>query len=99
MEKEEAVAMNTIPRMFWRGVQNRSGKTIFRQKEFGVWKSVSWTELGHAAREIGMGLVALDYAPGEVVSILSNTSKEWMCADLGALGAAGVVNGIYPTDA
>jgi long-chain acyl-CoA synthetase len=85
--------------MFWHGVQTRAAKTLFRQKEFGIWKSVPWSEVGRAAREIGLGLVALGYEPGEVVSILSNTNKEWMCADLGALGAAGVVNGIYPTDA
>ncbi|MEW6687831.1 MAG: AMP-binding protein [Pseudomonadota bacterium] len=91
--------IDTVPRMFWNGVRTRGGKTIFRQKEFGLWRSVTWDELGRAAREIGMGLAALGYAPGEVVSILSNTNKEWMCADLGALGAAGVVNGIYPTDA
>jgi long-chain acyl-CoA synthetase len=85
--------------MFWHGVKTRAGRTIFRQKEFGIWKSTNWDELGRAAREIGLGLVALGYEPGEVASILSNTNKEWMCADLGALGAAGVVNGIYPTDA
>jgi long-chain acyl-CoA synthetase len=90
---------DTVAKMFWHGVQTRAGKTIFRQKDFGLWKSMSWTDLGRAAREIGLGLVSLGYEPGEVVSILSNTNKEWMCADLGALGAAGVVNGIYPTDA
>jgi len=104
MEKEEAVAidtlaMDTIPRMFWHGVKTRAGKTIFRQKHLGIWRSIAWEELGRTAREIGMGLAALGYAPGEVVSILSNTNRDWMCADLGALGAAGVVNGIYPTDA
>src|SRR5512147_21324 len=99
MEEKEAVALDTIAKMFWHGVQTRGPKTIFRQKELGIWQPVTWRELGRAAREIGMGLVALGYAPGEVVSILSNTNKEWMCADLGALGAAGVVNGIYPTDA
>jgi len=91
--------MNTVPKMFWHGVKTRGPKTIFRQKDFGIWKSISWEELGRAAREIGMGLVSLGYEPGEVASILSNTNREWMCADLGALGAAGVVNGIYPTDA
>ena len=90
---------NTIPTMFWQGVQRRSGKVIFRQKDFGIWKEVTWDELGRAAREIGLGLAALGYEPGEVVSILANTRKEWVFADLGALGAAGVVNGIYPTDA
>ena len=99
MEEKEAVAMNTVPKMFWHGVQTRGSKTIFRQKNFGIWQSVTWDELGRAAREIGMGLASLGYQPGEVVSILSNTNREWMCADLGALGAAGVVNGIYPTDA
>jgi long-chain acyl-CoA synthetase len=91
--------LDTIPKMFWHGVQTRGAKTILRQKELGVWKPVSWTALGDNAREIGMGLVALGFNPGEVVSILSNTSREWVYADLGVLGAAGVVNGIYPTDA
>jgi long-chain acyl-CoA synthetase len=99
MEKEKTVAVDTVPRMFWHGVQTRGPKTIFRQKSFGIWQSVTWAELGRAAREIGMGLVSLGYQPAEVVSILSNTNRDWMCADLGALGAAGVVNGIYPTDA
>jgi long-chain acyl-CoA synthetase len=99
MEEEKAMEIDTVPKMFWHGVRTRSARTIFRQKELGIWRSTTWEELGRAAREIGLGLVALGYEPGEVVSILSNTNKEWMCADLGALGAAGVVNGIYPTDA
>jgi long-chain acyl-CoA synthetase len=99
MEKEKTVEMNTVPGMFWNGVLTRGPDTIYRQKEFGIWRPVSWTQLGRSAREIGMGLVSLGYQPGEVVSILSNTNKEWMCTDLGAMGAAGVVNGIYPTDA
>ncbi len=109
MEEEEAMAidataktppdLDTITRIFWHGVTARAGKTIFRQKEFGIWKAVTWHELGGIVREIGMGLVSFGYAPGEVLSILSNTRKEWVCADLAALGAAGVVNGIYPTDA
>jgi len=99
MEEKKAVAMtDTVPKMFWHGVQTRGRKTFCRQKHLGIWRSVSWQELGRIAREIGMGLVSLGYQPGDVVSILSNTNKEWVFADLGALGAAGVVNGIYPTD-
>jgi long-chain acyl-CoA synthetase len=60
---------------------------------------MTWAQLGQAAREIGCGLLALGYAPGEVVAILSNTNREWVQADLGALSAGGVVSGIYPTDA
>ena len=101
MEEEKAVAMTetTVSRMFRDGARRRAGRTIMRQKEFGIWKSTTWRELEVIVREVGMGLVALGYQPGEVVSILSNTNREWVYADLGALCAGGVVNGIYPTDA
>src|SRR5947209_5636166 len=105
MEKEKAVAMSAVdaadtgPTMFWRGVIERGAQVSLRQKEFGIWQSVSWTEFGQIAREIGMGLVALGFAPGECASVLSNTNREWIYADMGILGAGGVSNGIYPTDA
>ena len=35
-----------------------------------------------------MGLVALGFAPGECASVLSNTNREWLYADMGILGAA-----------
>ena len=91
--------IDTVPKLLLRGVERRGAQVILRQKEFGIWRSVTWDGLGRIVREIGMGLVALGHAPGEVVSILSNTNREWVYADLGTLTVAGVVNGIYPTDA
>jgi long-chain acyl-CoA synthetase len=109
VEKEEALALtanaaaiaaaDTVPRMFWHGVTARRDEMILRQKQFGLWQSISWGEFGKTAREIGMGLVALGFTPGECASVLSNTNREWLYADFGILGAGGVSNGIYPTDA
>jgi long-chain acyl-CoA synthetase len=106
METQETLAMtapevgaDTVPTMFWRGVAERGGDTILRQKDFGIWQSITWKQFGQIAREVGMGLVALGFTPGECASVLSNTNREWLYADLGILGAGGVSNGIYPTDA
>ena len=105
METQEALALtaakaaDTVPKMFWHGVATRRDEVILRQKEFGLWQSITWEQFGQIAREIGMGLVALGFAPGECASVLSNTNREWLYADFGILGAAGVSNGIYPTDA
>jgi long-chain acyl-CoA synthetase len=105
MEKEEAVAMtaagtvDTVPKMFWRGVTERGAQVSLRQKHFGIWQSITWEQFGQVAREVGMGLVALGFQPGECASVLSNTNREWLYADMGILGAGGVSNGIYPTDA
>ena len=105
MEKEEALAMTgagapeTVPQMFARAVAQRGAQVSLRQKHFGIWQSITWTEFGQYAREIGMGLAALGFEPGECASVLSNTNREWLYADMGILGAGGVSNGIYPTDA
>jgi long-chain acyl-CoA synthetase len=93
-----AIEHGSVARMFWHGVQTRGPNVILRQKQFGIWRAMTWAELGRAAREVGMGLVALGFAPGEVASIQSNTKREWLFADLGILGAGGVANGVYPTD-
>jgi long-chain acyl-CoA synthetase len=106
METQETLAMtapdagaDTVPTMFWRGVAERGGDTILRQKDLGIWQSITWGQFGQIAREVGMGLVSLGFEPGECASVLSNTNREWLYADLGILGAGGVSNGIYPTDA
>jgi long-chain acyl-CoA synthetase len=102
MEAQEALAVtgqDTVSSLFWACVTTRGDEVALRQKEFGIWHSLTWREFGDIAREIGMGLVSLGFAPGECVSVLSNTNREWIYADMGILGAGGVSNGIYPTDA
>jgi long-chain acyl-CoA synthetase len=95
---ELIVPGDTVPTMFWNAVKQRGDRIALRQKAYGVWRPVTWREFGVAAREVGLGLITLGLEPGEVVSILANTRQEWLFADFGCLGAAGVTNGIYPTD-
>ena len=90
---------DTIARMFWNAAQQRRDLVCLRQKEFGLWQSVTYAQMATIVREVGQGLIASGFAPGECVSILSNTIKEWLYADLGALCVGAVSNGIYPTDA
>ena len=90
---------DTVAQMFWDAVERRGDRVCMRQKDFGIWRSITWNQLGETARDIGMGLIALGLEAGEVIAILSNTNREWVQADLGGHVAGGVINGIYPTDA
>ena len=89
----------TIPAVFWNAVAARGDKVWMRQKHLGIWRTWTWKQTADAVREIAAGLLSLGLAPGECVSILSNTVIEWVLADLAVLSCAGVSNGIYPTDA
>ena len=90
---------DTIPAMFWNAVDKRSNKVWLREKDLGIWRSWTWTEVGHAVDEIAGGLLSLGFAPGHTASILSNTVIDWVLADVAVLSCGGVSNGIYPTDA
>jgi long-chain acyl-CoA synthetase len=90
---------DTFPQVFWNAVARHGDKVALRQKELGIWRGTTWRDFGDMARAIGLGLVRLGFEPGETASVLANTRREWLYADLGVLGTGGVCSGIYPTDA
>jgi long-chain acyl-CoA synthetase len=94
----EVEGCDTIPKLFDHQVRNRGARTAFREKRLGIWRATSWKEYGDFAKWTGLGLVSLGLQRGEVVSIMAETTPEWLYADMGTMGAGGVSNGIYPTD-
>ena len=94
----EAIDFDTIPKLFWNRVAELGDAPMMRQKDLGIWRAYSWKEVGTIVSEIGAGLVSLGFEAGEVVSVLSNTRREWVWTDLAVLAMGGVCNGIYPTD-
>jgi len=98
-EQNIVVSGETMPQMFWNAVAKRGDLTLFRQKKFGLWQSLSWNDVGDIVREVGMGLLELGFEVGETASILGNTRQEWLFSDLAVLSCGGISSGIYPTDA
>ena len=90
---------DTLPKLFWQRVAELGDATMMRQKELGIWHAYSWNDVAVRVKEIGAGLVSLGLAPGEVASVLANTCREWLWADVAVQSMGGVCNGIYPTDA
>jgi long-chain acyl-CoA synthetase len=95
----EALSFETIPELFWQRVNELGDKPMMRQKDLGIWRAYSWNQVGVIVNEIAAGMVSLGFEPGEVASVLANTSREWVWSDLAIQSAGGICNGIYPTDA
>jgi long-chain acyl-CoA synthetase len=89
----------TMTAVFWNAAARRADRVLMREKKLGIWREWTWSRTARAVREIGDGLLALGFAPGDCASILANTVVEWVLADLAVLSCGGVSNGIYPTDA
>lgn len=88
----------TLPKSFLLAAATRGAKPAMREKDLGVWKTVSWNDWLDRAKEVAFALDGLAFRPGDVASVLANTIPEWCFADMGILCAGGVSSGIYPTD-
>jgi long-chain acyl-CoA synthetase len=89
---------DTVAKSFLLSVATRGEQPALREKDLGIWQTVSWNEWLARAREIAYALNAIGFKPGDVASVLSNTVPEWAYADMGILCVGGVSSGIYPTD-
>ncbi|HHG90154.1 MAG TPA: long-chain fatty acid--CoA ligase [Devosia sp.] len=90
---------DTVSKLFLERCKELGDTTAHREKVLGLWRSHSWNDYLIAARRIGLGLVALGLKRGDVVSILSEDTKEWLYFDLGVQCVGGIASGVYTTDA
>lgn len=86
---------NTLPKLFWRQVQNFPDKTTIWHKQHGVWKPISWADYGQYSKDIGNALMGSGISRGEKISILSATRPEWIMCDMGIICSGCVTAPIY----
>jgi long-chain acyl-CoA synthetase len=88
---------DTLPKLVLKKAAERGERIAMREKDFGIWQSYTWADYRARAFEVAWGLLSFGLQRGDVVSIQSEDCREWLWADVGAMLAGGVVNGIYPT--
>jgi long-chain acyl-CoA synthetase len=72
-----------------------SGKVALREKDLGIWQSVTWTEYLEKVKYFSLGLISLGFDPGDKISIIGDNKPEWIIAELAAQSAGGFGAGIY----
>lgn len=77
--------------------RDRPAAVAMRQKRFGIWNELTWSDVDEVMQAAAAGLIALGLEPGGHVGILSENRSEWVLAQFGINAAGGVVVGMYPT--
>lgn len=88
----------SIPAMLLSRVAAHGGEIVLRKKDRGIWTPITWAELGARVRQVGTGLQAAGFGPGDAACVLAETRPEWVAIDLGILGTGGISVGVNPTD-
>lgn len=92
------MAQETLLTYFYKHLIEHPNKIALREKEYGIWKDITWAQYGEKVRYVSMGLSALGLRNGECVCIISENRPEWVFSDFGIMCAGGVTTGIYTTN-
>ena len=71
-------------------------KIALREKEFGIWQSVTWQEYLDNVRDLALGLLSLGYERGDKLAILGDNRPEWLYGELAIQCLGGASVGIFP---
>ncbi len=87
----------SVPQMVAEHAAARPDAVAMRQKEYGIWNEMTWSNVHEIMNAGAAGLIGLGVDAGDHVGILSENRSEWVLAQF-AINAAGcTVVGMYPT--
>jgi long-chain acyl-CoA synthetase len=86
---------DTLPKLLCRNAREHRDEVALREKEFGVWRAVTWGEYEARTRSFALGLRSLGIGAEDVVGLIGDNRPDWVMGEIAAhaLGARSL--GIY----
>jgi long-chain acyl-CoA synthetase len=88
-------AADTFPKRLIQNADRFGDRVAFREKEFGIWREITWKQYLAHARAAGMGLYALGLRRGDVIVIIGDNRPEQFYVAMGAQAIGAVSCGMY----
>lgn len=85
----------TIPKVFVKVAKELSNKVALREKEFGLWRPITWSEYLEKVRQIALGLYALGIGKDDKVAMIGDNRPEGLWAEMATLAIGGVAVWLY----
>jgi long-chain acyl-CoA synthetase len=99
LKTQNSELADTLPKLLLRNAEVLGERVALREKEFGIWQSVSWQQFASHVRELALGLHALGLRRGDKLAIIGDNRPEWLYAELAAQSLGAVSVGIYQDSA
>ncbi|NNE13204.1 MAG: AMP-binding protein [Ilumatobacter sp.] len=93
-----ATAATTVASLARDWAQRAPDQVAMREKDYGIWREITWGETWGLIEDLAHGLIALGVEPGDRVAIHSEDRPEWVLLDLATVAVRGITVGFYPTN-
>jgi long-chain acyl-CoA synthetase len=93
--RESLLALDTFPKRLVHNAERFGDRVAFREKEFGIWREITWREYLDHVRACAGGLLALGMRRGDVVALIGDNRPELYYVAMAAQALGGVSCGMY----
>jgi long-chain acyl-CoA synthetase len=81
----------TLPKLLLRAAKKYGQhKVAMREKEFGIWRPITWQEYLDNVRDLALGFVALGLKRGDKVAMIGDNRPEGLWAEMATLCVGGI---------
>ncbi|MBI5568518.1 MAG: AMP-binding protein [Desulfomonile tiedjei] len=81
----------TLPKLFVRQCRKfGSEKVAMREKEFGIWRPITWTQYLENVKHITLGLISIGMVPGDKVIMIGDNRPQALWTEMAAMCGGGV---------
>jgi long-chain acyl-CoA synthetase len=86
----EITADLTIPKLFYeQATKYGKGRVAMREKEFGIWRPITWQGYLENVKYLALGLISLGLEDGDKVAMIGDNRPEGLWAEMATLCARG----------
>ncbi len=93
------MSADTLPKLLLRNAETIGEQVALREKEFGIWQSLTWRQTSERVRNFCLGLIELGLGKDDKVAIIGDNRPEWLITELAAQAAGALSMGIYQDSA
>jgi long-chain acyl-CoA synthetase len=89
------MGINTLPALLFDNLKNRPDKTALREKDYGIWISMTYKEYACKIAKVARYFEKLGLKKGDTISIIGDNKPEWVIAEVAAQLLGAIPMGIY----
>ena len=72
-----------------------AGRDAMREKDYGIWQTVSWAEYAGEVRRFALGLATLGFRRGDKLAVIGDNRRRLYFAQLAAQSLGGISFAVY----
>jgi long-chain acyl-CoA synthetase len=86
---------DTLPKLLSLHAREHGREIALREKEFGIWRSITWADYHERVRSLALGLASLGIGKGDVVGLIGDNRPDWVMGEIAAHAVGAMSLGIY----